>query len=346
MDSHSNTIVHTDDVNVEPLISVENKTNHASSRTLIERFSGIFYALLSSLFFTTSVFITKQLRIDLLDALIFRFFFQTISLLIYMKLIKHYSLYSHTKSDERITLFVNAFFSTTAFLSFFIGYRYLPLPDLTTIRYTQVVWTVVIAAFIYREKPTISTILAMFLTILGVVCVAQPEFIFKKAATQSIEHSQRIIGIFIALYSSVAMSIMVISNRILLVKYKSKQSLILFQFGIILFFVTLIHLIVNVYLHSNSIEYLKNLICNWTYVGASLACLLQMCGSILIQKAFKREHPAIITIVQSSDILFSIVLQNIFTSLKSNLLSLFGSVLVLSSILIISLSKLCHELKK
>lgn len=346
MDSHSNTIVHTDEVNVEPLISIENKTTHAPpSRTLIERFSGIFYALLSSLFFTTSVFITKQLHIDLLDALIFRFFFQTISLIIYMKFIKHYSLYSHTKSNERITLFVNAFFSTTAFLSFFIGYRYLPLPDLTTIRYTQVVWTVFIAAFIYREKPSIPTILAMFLTILGVVFVAQPEFIFKKV-TQSIDHSQRIIGIVIALYSSVAMAIMVISNRILLVKYKSKQSLILFQFAIVLLFVTLIHLIVNVYLHSNSIDYLKSLILNWTYVGASLACLLQMFGSILIQKAFKREHPAIITIVQSSDILFSIVLQNIFTSLKSNLLSLFGSVLVLSSILIISLSKLCHEIKQ
>lgn len=343
MNSHSDTAINLDETNPEPLISVETKTN-PPTRTLIERFSGIFYALISSFFFTTSVFITKQLHIDLLDALIFRFFFQTISLFIYMKFIKHYTFYSHTKSDERIALFVNAFFSTTAFLSFFIGYRYLPLPDLTTIRYTQVVWTVFIAAFIYREKPSIPTILAMLLTILGVVFVAQPELIFKR--TQSINHSQRLIGIFIALYCSIGMSIMVISNRILLVKYKSKQSLILFQFAFILFFVTFIHLIINYSFHLNPIDDLKKLIFTWTYIGASLACLLQMFGSILIQKSFKREHPAIITIVQSSDILFSIVLQNLFTSIKSNLLSLFGSLLVLLSIVIISLSKLFNEIKK
>ncbi|CAF1334327.1 unnamed protein product [Rotaria sordida] len=62
-----------------------------------------------------------------------------------------------------------------------------------------------------------------------------------------------------------------------------------------------------------------------------------------MQKAIKYEHPSIFTILQSSGILFSIILQNTFSSVKSNLLSLFGSALVLLSILTITGSKYINE---
>ncbi|CAF4323270.1 unnamed protein product, partial [Rotaria sordida] len=74
----------------------------------------------------------------------------------------------------------------------------------------------------------------------------------------------------------------------------------------------------------------KNDFFNWRYVCASLICLLQIPGLMLMQKALKYEHPSIFTILQSSAILFSLILQNIFSSVKSNVLSLFGSALVLT----------------
>ncbi|CAF4580639.1 unnamed protein product, partial [Rotaria magnacalcarata] len=36
----------------------------------------------------------------------------------------------------------------------------LPLPDLTTIRYTQVVWTALLALIIFRDRITLPTIIA------------------------------------------------------------------------------------------------------------------------------------------------------------------------------------------
>ena len=178
-----------------------------------------------------------------------------------MKLIKHYSFYSQRTKNERLALFTNAFFATTGFLSFFIGYRYLPLPDLTTIRYTQVVWTVLIVIIMYREKPSIPTVFAMILTTVGVVLVAQPGFLFRKKVdlNTSDDHSQRLTGLLIALYCSLAMSIMVISNKILLTKYKVEHSLVLFQFAFLSLIAIIIHLFYSYFLRPNPIESLKKL---------------------------------------------------------------------------------------
>ncbi|CAF1521220.1 unnamed protein product [Didymodactylos carnosus] len=71
-------------------------------------------------------------------------------------------------------------------------------------------------------------------------------------------------------------------------------------------------------------------------------------SGLFMLKAIKREHPSIFTIVQSSDIVIAIVLQNLFTDIKSNWYVLLGSLLVLTSILLVGGYKLYinrpHEL--
>lgn len=244
-----------------------------------------------------------------------------------MKYIQKTSFYSTTTLRTKFLLLINLFFAVTGFLSFFIGYRYIPLPDLTTIRYTQVIWIAIIAAIIYRERPTIPTVFAMLLTLIGVVLVAQPKFDFQ---------SQRFIGLMIAFYCSIAMSWMIVLNKILMSKYKINYRLILFQFTFVSLIIVTIHLL---YTRWNQFERLFT----WNYLYASLACLLQIIASEFALKSVQIEHPCIFTIVQSSDILFSILLQNLFSPIKSNFLSLIGSMLVLMSILIISIPKLFDE---
>jgi drug/metabolite transporter (DMT)-like permease len=64
---------------------------------------------------------------------------------------------------------------------------------------------------------------------------------------------------------------------------------------------------------------------------------------VLSQKSIKREHPSIVTVVQASDILFAIILQNLFSINKSNGLALIGSTLVLASIIIVGVHKLWQD---
>jgi len=332
------------------VVNIEEPVDGELSSTILQRLSGIFYALISSFIFTLSIFVPKQLKVELFYALIPRFLFHTIILIIYMKFIKHYSLYKQATKQEIFLSFINIFFAITGFLTFFLAYRYLPLPDLTTIRYTQVIWTAIIIAILYREKPSIPIILGVLLTIIGVVFVAQPKFLFDKTfitkQKASIDYHQHLIGLLIAFYAALALSITIISNKYLISKYKVKQSLIMFQYGFGSLCLLIIYLFYKYYFSIDKIQFLKDNFLNWKYLCASSFCLLQIIQAALTQKAVKREHPSIYTICRSSDILFSILLQNIFSSVKSNLLSLFGSILVMTSILIISVSKMISEKKK
>ncbi|CAF1003933.1 unnamed protein product [Rotaria sordida] len=339
------------DTLIEPTIAVNIDEPVKSSPTIAIRLVGIFYILLAAFIFTTSIFIAKELKVDVLDALIPCYILHSTILLIYTKLIKHYLLYQKSKKQEIFFLFINVFFSTTGIFTFYFAYRYLPLPDLITIRYTQVIWTAIIITILYREKPSIPMIVAILLTTIGVIFVAQPNFLFNKISNKdktsiSNDYYQRLKGLLIALYSSIALSIMIISNKHLLTKYKTKNSLIMLQYAI----VTLCVLIGKVFYKYNffidDIQAFKNDFFNWKYLCASLICLLHILAIVLTQKAVKREHPSIFTIVQSSNILFSILLQNIFSSMKSNLLSIVGSMLVLTSIAIVTGLKFFNEKKQ
>ncbi|CAF4993307.1 unnamed protein product, partial [Rotaria sp. Silwood1] len=178
------------------------------SPTKWKRFLGIFYILLSTFIFVTSTFIAKELNVDVLDASIAYCLVHSIILFIYMKFIKHYSLYKQASKQEIFFLFINVFFSATGGFAFFLAYRYLTLPDLTTIRFTQIIWTAIITSILYHEKPSISMIISILLTTIGVIFVAQPSFLFNKISNInenniSNDYYQRIIGVCFALYSAI-----------------------------------------------------------------------------------------------------------------------------------------------
>ncbi|CAF3052211.1 unnamed protein product [Rotaria sp. Silwood2] len=245
---------------------------------------------------------------------------------------------------------------------FFVSYRFIPLPDLNTIRHTQVAWTALIAMIIFRERISISAILAIILSMIGIVCVAQPTFLFpvrrqslnttlkvvfyNKTTSNDlgleIRGDYRLLGIFLALGSSLLVSFGYVLNKKLL-ELKIKQSILLIQFSsFTLVLVTLNHLWNRFYLHA----YDHRVMFTWRFVIASFISLFQVLSSSLTQKAIKREHPSIITIVQSSDILFAILLQNIFATAKSDWLILLGATLVAVSILIVGINKLWQDRKK
>ncbi|CAF1129294.1 unnamed protein product [Didymodactylos carnosus] len=57
----------------------------------------------------------------------------------------------------------------------------------------------------------------------------------------------------------------------------------------------------------------------------------------------KREHASVYTIATSGDIVFAIILQNLFTTKKSNFFALLGSALVISSVILIGGHKLFQD---
>jgi len=343
-----------DDVRIEPIVLVPPTVSTLSIHDLpiendslkkpscFTRYSGIIYALTASFLFTCAAFSIKQLGVDLLDALLFRFVIQTLFTFFFV-LYKHYSLFPGPITQMFLQLLCCATGAAGFFLYFF-AIRYVDLSDVTTLSYTRVVWTVIFSIFIYHERPSISSLIALPLTLLGVVFVTQPSFLFSSKIPSIIivNNKYRILGLTLPIISSFTSAANVLSFKRLISKYKDmKPSVINFQYcSAILIFLIINQLYKKIFLHTH-LTY--NYITSWRYLLSSIICLAMVIANILTQKAIKREHPAIFTLLGSADIIFSLILQNIFTTKRSNLFALLGSTLVICSVVIIGLSKFINE---
>ncbi|CAF3470012.1 unnamed protein product [Rotaria socialis] len=339
------------------LIVHPNRPNEKQSCSqTVRRCTGLFYALLGSFLFTSSGFIIKQLRVDFFDALLCRFIVQT-SILTLFIIYKRYKI-MYGSPSLIILQIIRTLLASSGLILFYSSYRFIPLPDLTTFRYTQVIWTTILAMIILHECISISTVLAIILTLTGVVCVAQPTFLFgysqqlpninvtinKHMNDIDLEsnRSYRFQGLCLALACALAISGSIVLNKKLLV-LKVPQSILMFQFSFLNLSILTMNQIRNRFILR---MYSEQSMFTWQFFLAAFVSLIQLFSSTLTQKAIKLEHPSIVSIVQSSDILFAIILQNLFAYQKSNWLVILGSLLVTTSIFLVGIPKFWNDRKK
>ena len=332
-----------------PATQIDENPRSSCSRkcfSFFERFSGIFYSLIASLLFTCSNFIIKKLNVVVLDVFLVRFVIQGIISLIFI-IYKGYHLFSFNSNG--LLVFIRSIISATGSVCFYIALALLPLPDVTTLRYTQVVWTALLVLVIFRERINLPIILASILTLTGVVCVAQPSFIFTKVesfnATISTSTASpdpyRLLGMSIALLSAFSISMGFVLTKKLLEK-NVLQSILMFYFILsALIMLIIVQIYYWKYSPTNERKFnIKEIYLTKKFFYATLLATLQLIPMILSQKSIKREHPSIVTVVQASDILFAIIFQTLFSNEESNTLALIGSLLVITSIVIVGAHKL------
>ncbi|CAF5208677.1 unnamed protein product, partial [Rotaria magnacalcarata] len=78
-------------------------------------------------------------------------------------------------------------------------------------------------------------------------------------------------------------------------------------------------------------------------IGLGLASIFVFIAN---QKAIKRERSSIVTLIYSTDIILALILQNLFTHIKSDLIIIIGCILILVSVLIICIEVLLIEKHK
>jgi drug/metabolite transporter (DMT)-like permease len=282
------------------------------------------------------------LGVDFLDALLLRFLIQTIITFSFATY-KHYTLLGGTVWQIVLQIICSSSGAVGYFL-YSLGLRYIELSDVSTLGYTRVVWTVVLSVIVYRERPSIGTLIALPLTLLGVVFVTQPSFIFtsKTLSKNNVHDKLRVLGFAMAFACALISAINVLLFKQLISKSRDiKPSVLNFQFS----FSMLLGLILNqlykiFYIQTiNSFAYLLS----WRYLLSSFVSVITIGASILTQKAIKREHPAVFSLLGSADILYALILQNIFTSIQSNLYALLGSALVTTSVVVLGISRIIDE---
>lgn len=352
-------LIDTDELDVGVVENERKESFKQESTTcahVIKRCKGIFYALCGSFIFTCSGFLIKQLRVDFFDALLARFILQSIILTAFILYKKN--KFIHGSNKLILLQIIRTMIGSSGLFLFFLSYRYIPLPDLTTCRYTQVVWTAILAMIVFHDRISISTILAIILTLTGVVLVAQPTFLFPNQSSPvnqtkivvnrtadidfESDKSYRLLGLCLALACALSISCSMVLNKKLIVS-KIPQSIIMLEFSLL----TLIILILN-HIYNRFIvhKYEKQTMFTWQFFLAASVSLMQVLSSTITQRAIKLEHPAIISVVQSSDILFAIILQNLFSRVKSNWFVILGSFLVTASIFLVGIDKFWKDRKK
>ena len=328
---------------------VSHAADETSCSQLFRKCRGIGCTLLSSIIFTSSTFVIKQLGVDFFDTLLFRFLVQTAILIVFIHY-KRYKILDGSAKLIAIQIF-RAILGAMGLLLLYASYRYIPLPDLTTVRYTQVIWTAIFVVFIFHERISVFTVIAILLTLLGVVYVAQPTFIFghssmsfnqTQARVSPADKSSRTLGFCLALGCAISISWSIVLNKKLLV-LKIPQSVLVYHFAVLNLCLLIVYHIYNRFVLCT---YAHQTMFTWRYILAASISLSQVFSSTIIQTAFKLEHPSVISIVQSSDILFAVFLQNIFTKEKSNGLVLIGAALVTTSIFLVGIHKLWKDREK
>ncbi|CAF1019085.1 unnamed protein product [Adineta steineri] len=304
------------------------------------RFSGVIYSLLASLIFTCATFSIKQIGVDLLGALFLRFIVQLLIMFSFIRYKKYPFLFG-----TPFEIFLQAICCATGAGGLFIYYialDYAELSDVTTLFYTKVVWTVVFSIFIYRERPSISILVALPLTITGVVFVTRPSFLFSSSSNSSVNNNHRLIGLSLSIIGAITSSTnILVFKRLVSTSKNIKPSVITFQYCLAVFILLIINQLYRKFILDTGLTI--NYVISWRYILASVVCLTIIAVNLLVQKAMKRENPSIFTLLGSSDIIFALILQNIFTTKRSDLFTLLGSALVICSVVIIGLSKILNE---
>ena len=324
---------------------------HAEHHPFLERLSGLIWAFLAAYAFSIILFLTKSFGIDLIFGFFLQMSVQVIAFAIYA-IYKGYNLLG--PSEHRIAMIGRAFLIGIGTLTAFVAYYYITLPELSTVRQTQVILTVVLSIFFLRERITIARIFACILTIISIVVLIRPTSIaassYPKTSNEThmetswVPYTARlnhIIGIGLALFTALAYSVASIMNKI----YFSAQHL---HNTVLCFWSALSGLIISIILVIITHFFIDNVQSfphDWRlFVGIGLG-LASIFAFIANQKAIKRERASIVTLIYATDIILVLILQNVFTNIKSDVVVILGQISSLISLAIYFYSfRLCFDL--
>ena len=279
--------------------------------------------------FTLIIFAMKTFDIDLIFGFCVQMLVQTIAFAVYT-FYKGYNLLG--PSEHRLITLGRGVLIGLGTLSSFVAYRFIALPDLSAVRQTQVIFTVVLSIAFLRERVTVTRVIAGLLTIVALVCLLRPGPLgstFYLAANSSasgtvwIAYSSseaRFIGIALALCTALTFSVASILRR----RYSSKEPL---HNSVLCFWAALSALIVSTLLLCvtqfvvKDARFFPN---DWRLLVTIGLAFGSMFVFIANQKAIKRQRSSIVTLIYATDIILALILQNVFTHVHSGILIIIG----------------------
>ncbi|XP_055641854.1 solute carrier family 35 member G1 [Toxorhynchites rutilus septentrionalis] len=291
---------------------------------------GIILATVSSLFFSLCSVIVKGLvDVNPIELATFRF----IGVLLPSIPIAIYKEESFFPRGKRIILVLRCFVGTTGLMLSFYAFRHMPLADASVIIFSTPVFVAIFARLFLRETCGMFNVITIILTLIGVVLITRPPFLFEDSVhnldeEQVIESNYDVWGPVAALSSTLFGA----NAYVLLRALKGLHfSVIMTNFGAFALVYTLI------------VCYYLGALC-WPLCGSDRILVIALAlfsfgGQILLTLALQYEQAGPVAIARSADIVFAFIWQIMFFKETPNVYSVLGALLVVSSVALSGMRK-------
>lgn len=287
----------------------------------LNNIKGILYAILSAVAFGIMPIFAKFSYVhgsNPTSALLFRFLFAFIILLIYFKSTN--TNIALEKNQFLILFLIGAIGYTITTQTLFISYNYLSVGLATTLHYIYPVVVCILSFFINNEKLSINKILSLLLSISGVYCLVA----FKNTSLNTL-------GIILALISGLSYGVNVICFTIKSVRNIDNRIVTMYvslgaAFGILVYGLITHTIILNFNIYT---------ICS--YIGLSV--ISTIVSIVLLLKAIDLIGSGSASILGTFEAIISIILGVILLNEKLTLSLLVGSILIIISAILISKEK-------
>ncbi|CAF4885118.1 solute carrier family 35 member G1 [Pieris napi] len=298
-----------------------------NKRPLIKRcpYIGLLLATLSSLFFSLCSVIVKSLvNIDPIQLAMFRF----IGVLLPTVPIVIYTEQPIFPQGKRLLLILRSIVGTIGLMLSFYAFRNMPLADASVIVFSVPVFVALFARVFLKEPCGIWNTISIILTLVGVILITHPPFIFGDEKVESNENYDSLRGAIAAFVSTIFGANAYVLLRVL----KGLHfSVIMTNFGAIAILQTLFVSVVFGTLCMPN--------CGTERLLVVCLALFSYLGQILLTMSLQMEQAGPVAIARSADIVFAFLWQVMFFDEIPSKYSVCGAVLVLLSVLLVGLRK-------
>ncbi|XP_045503499.1 solute carrier family 35 member G1 [Colias croceus] len=298
-----------------------------NKRPLIKRcpYLGLLLATLSSLFFSLCSVIVKSLvNIDPMQLAMFRFIgvlLPTIPIVIYTE-------QPIFPEGKRILLILRSVVGTVGLMLSFYAFRNMPLADASVIVFSVPVFVALFARVFLKEPCGIWNTISIILTLLGVILITHPPFLFGSDQVETNPNYNSLRGAVAAFVSTIFGANAYVLLRVL----KGLHfSVIMTNFGAIAILQTLFYTFIF------GILCMPN--CGTERFLVVCLALFSYLGQILLTMSLQMEQAGPVAIARSADIVFAFLWQVMFFDEIPSKYSVCGAVLVLSSVLLVGIRK-------
>ncbi|KAL7730028.1 hypothetical protein ACLKA6_009318 [Drosophila palustris] len=291
---------------------------------------GIILATLSSLFFSLCSVIVKGLvDVNPMELASFRFvgvLLPTIPILIYTR-------QPVFPEGKRVILMLRCFMGTTGLMLSFYAFRHMPLADASVIIFSTPVFVAIFARVFLKEPCTLFNVVTINMTLLGVVLITRPPLVFGDPVpdADSEKYSDKTYDIW-GPVAAISSTLFGANVYILLRALKNLHfSVIMTNFGAIALVYTLFV--------CGSIGAVCWPSCGrdrWLVVVLGIFSFL---GQILLTLSLQVEQAGPVAIARCADIVFAFIWQIMFFGEAPNAYSLFGALMVVSSVILTAIKK-------